>query len=645
MDSSPDAPVFTRYTVVLRCPSSARFLPEQGQEMTVPAFPETNGPVVARLRTLWVDEGFETPTPRELWIEVTLQTPSLDKATSIATAVARFAASSLAFTANVQSGTPEVHVAFDSSPTATKREFLEVFLPAERGLLREGRMVKTDEYSLVLQGLLNSSESSRVSRALHHYELALRYWYIGGEYLALAHLYMAVEALTKAVLRRECQSRNLSEAELARANGIDPDDPERPRWHPALESWARRELIFRGDATTYDSARSASDGVEHGFMELNEVHERAMASTEQTFRYVRLAILELIGLSPDDHRELAERYPRDVASLRKIVRGYLLGEADELAAPDQEYPYVEWSSSIRSLTREGDTFTAQFNEKFTVRCAEGLSFQGSSFEARGRLEPGQEAAVPIDIHVEHVPADPHGEKKKMALESLTAASRLATALSANGLQAGMPPLKSIAFGMFGEEVSLFEAIHLLLTSERSVEAIVLLDRLLEMTCLSEIIAAEGEGAAIRLRLDALSRERDLFGGDEVERHFETQSQELLAAAATLGIDVPASSLNVKDSAFYMRNERDILFCREVAKTDDLAVKLHTETDENGAQFLRTTVVDPVLWLNTAGLALDALLTCIDSLARHIGWDYDEGEAGRLRGVVDDLSSTPDDARG
>jgi hypothetical protein len=58
--------------------------------------------------------------------------------------------------------------------------------------------------------------------------------------------------------------------EFARALGITveqkrPGDPN-PRWRQALRSWALRELVFQGDRSAYDAARTATDGYEHGFL-------------------------------------------------------------------------------------------------------------------------------------------------------------------------------------------------------------------------------------------------------------------------------------------------------------------------------------------------------------------------------------------
>jgi hypothetical protein len=131
-----EAPEQRTFIIVLRAPSSARFKPEEGQEIFLPNLPGIAGTVRLRLRTRWVDEGFEAPIPRELWIEALGPAPSLDEAVSKFSAAGRLLATLLAFCANAAVGTPEVHIAYDASAGRTEREFLEVFLPDERATPR-----------------------------------------------------------------------------------------------------------------------------------------------------------------------------------------------------------------------------------------------------------------------------------------------------------------------------------------------------------------------------------------------------------------------------------------------------------------------------------------------------------------------------
>jgi hypothetical protein len=104
---------------------------------------------------------------------------------------------------------------------------------------------------------------------------ALRYWYLGGEWLALSHLWMAGEALTQALINYEARRRGIDQEGLADALGISLDDPDR-RWKLALKHETRRALIFRGDDDTYSTASKGRNRLEHGFMGIDEVAAHAV---------------------------------------------------------------------------------------------------------------------------------------------------------------------------------------------------------------------------------------------------------------------------------------------------------------------------------------------------------------------------------
>src|SRR5204863_9233306 len=107
------------------------------------------------------------------------------------------------------------HLAYDATPELSEHEFMEVFLADQRGLPTEGRRIDPELLNGFIAALAPHSEWKRLTRALGHYELALRSWFLGGEALSLAHLFIAAENLTKSALRAECQRRALSEEVLA----------------------------------------------------------------------------------------------------------------------------------------------------------------------------------------------------------------------------------------------------------------------------------------------------------------------------------------------------------------------------------------------------------------------------------------------
>ena len=150
-----------------------------------------------RTFTRWVDvNGKELP--RELITEVRGRAGSLDDAAAKFATIARPIATMAGFVANVRVGPLELHLAYDCTPSSEDREFLETFIPDEQGLVSPGRIIPRHLMEAACAAFVTlATDSPRVSRALRQYELALREWYVGGEWLALNHLWIAAENLTR----------------------------------------------------------------------------------------------------------------------------------------------------------------------------------------------------------------------------------------------------------------------------------------------------------------------------------------------------------------------------------------------------------------------------------------------------------------
>ncbi len=319
---------WSEYVVVLRAPSSARFLPEEGMELNVKA--PTLGLEHVRVRafTRWADENGQQ-LPRELIIEVRGAAPSLGEAAARFAALARPIATLAGFVANVRVGALEVHLAYDCTAGKEERPFMETFLPDERGAVSEGRIIRLHLMEATSLAFITlNSDAGRIARALRHYELALREWYIGGEWLALNHLWITAENLTKAVIQRTLSKRGITAKELAQEHSLVTDDPHRPRWKDLLGARVRERAIFAGDTVTYRTAKDASDGIEHGIWELDKVAAHALKSADKTFEYIRRTLVDLLGLEPALADELVGIKPKDVQSLRKVARGRLIGAGD-----------------------------------------------------------------------------------------------------------------------------------------------------------------------------------------------------------------------------------------------------------------------------------------------------------------------------
>lgn len=163
-------------------------------------------------------------------------------------------------------------------------------------------------------------------------ELALREWYIGGEWLALGHLWIAVENLTEAVLRQTKVELSKSDKDLAEMLDVVTDDPNRPRWQQIMREQIREQVIFDGDHDAYVTAKKASDGLEHGFLELDEIARRAIDSADITFTCVRWTIIGLLDLPRAVSTELMEVKPKDVQSTRKSS---VVGSSEPPLPPQQ----------------------------------------------------------------------------------------------------------------------------------------------------------------------------------------------------------------------------------------------------------------------------------------------------------------------
>jgi len=444
VESHDDASLLQQrtYVVVLRARAAARFLPNEGFEASFDDVPRCNGTVRTRLRTRWVDEGHDAPLPRELWIEARGPAPSLDDAVTMFGSSGRFFGNLLAFTTNTAVETPEVHVGFDATDGNEEREFLEVFVPDQRGHPSEGKIVRTEELKEVFEAInrLGHDDARRMDRAIQQYGLALRNWYFGAEWLSLAHLYIAAETLTDLVIDDACRRQNLDQAGVAAGLNIDAGDPSKVRHD--LEVWARREVIFAGDLSTYRDARYASDGIEHGFLDLSEVNRRAKAITATAFRHLRRAVLQLLGISLSEFAELHDRPPRDVKSLRKMIRGHFVGDGSDPAPAGQEYPLLEWNSRVSAARWEEDKLKIDFEERFTVRCAAPYVFRGEAIEVRGREEPGADPlalTAVAEVRGETIPA---GSSSPLATTPTIAARSTNTRITTR--RRGVSPICSAA---------------------------------------------------------------------------------------------------------------------------------------------------------------------------------------------------------
>jgi len=366
--------------VVARTHGSAIFLPDESFSLNCTS---SNGEsFTLRFATSYHDEGFDVPVPRNFWVEARGPAPNLDSAVELFGNTALEISALIALAANASMGFLEVELAFDVTPELDEHDFLQSFLPDSPRNLVPGRRIDMEVLEAIVRALTNHPERDRLNRATTQYVEALSSWRLGYEITCLAHLYMGVEAVTKAVFREYLRKMDKSEHKIVEEWGISNSDKLKRR--KEIEGQARRRLVFQGDAECARKARSVSDGFEHGFSDFGKMRKPARETIVQTAEYLRRAILETLGIEKKLlDRALSEDYrgPRGPLALVRYLRGTLTGHPEQLAAEGELYPIMNWRSSLRTIQiGENGKYSFRPNETLTGKFGAGVQLKIRRFE-------------------------------------------------------------------------------------------------------------------------------------------------------------------------------------------------------------------------------------------------------------------------
>jgi hypothetical protein len=196
---------------------------------------------------------------------------------------------------------------------------------------------------------------------------------------------MGVEALTKAVARYRQTNTELSDEEFAKKIGINVEKFDTAKsLQIEILSKVRSDILFKGDIECHRKAKQASDGLEHGFLPYDEIHNSAVKVRDQTASYLRESIIELLDLDEDVksfYMDKTKNKPLGNWPVVKYIRGHLIGESNDLATEKSQYPILSWKSKMKSFNQsETGDYTISFDEKWTPRLGSDIKFQPQSFE-------------------------------------------------------------------------------------------------------------------------------------------------------------------------------------------------------------------------------------------------------------------------
>ena len=187
----------------------------------------------------------------------------LDDAVSRAATLATSLVPLISFAVNAFVDLPVAHVAYEGSPGRTSRRYWQADVPL--GAEIPGGLADLFDLNSCFRCCTTFSRTrsrdvwlGRSASTTPHSETGPRRASLSPWLTSTP----ALEALGPAVERAERQRLGLAD-ERAHAvhRGVDVG---KSNWKGVLLGWVRRDVICQGDKPTYDTARKATDGLEHG---------------------------------------------------------------------------------------------------------------------------------------------------------------------------------------------------------------------------------------------------------------------------------------------------------------------------------------------------------------------------------------------
>jgi hypothetical protein len=367
------------YVVILRAQSGVR-LPKD-DALIVRRLPTDVGPVDVLFKTRLTSVAqFSKPVPMGLVVEVRGMASSLGEAIPAFASAAQGITPLLAMMGNSQIDDLAPEIAWEVTPGVNERAFFQQHLVEERLLMVARRKLTGDAILRFLQAVATHPDAERIRRTMAQYHQALQNWEPGREILALAHLWMGVEALTPVVLRAELSRLGIDRTALLAQWGVTQKQ---------LDSQVRLRLILKGDQDLYRKAKAASDGFEHGYLRVAEIKANSDAVRKDVANHLRESLLAQLQIDATD-RDVFSKPPYDSPGhLRtvKYLRGKLIGTGEQLARANQAYPIMHWTTTFFEIPNDSpDDVSFKFSETFTPRLAPGIAFRPESLAVWGGQE-------------------------------------------------------------------------------------------------------------------------------------------------------------------------------------------------------------------------------------------------------------------
>ena len=352
-----------RFVVALRSLSAVRLERDtefRGQ-MTTPF-----GIATVVVRTAY--EAYGTGVvPRWLWLEVELDAPTLEAARAVATNTSEHMGSVLSVTMNAAVEHFLPTVAFDITPGALEHQYWQFETAPAVGLPRKARVLNAPNAVRVLTAYEGHPWRGSIDRSLASYREALIDLVPGRWLMSAAHAWMGMEALKRAAVEVELDSRRLTRAQLAAAWRVTTR---------VLDNEGRRRLLFPGRGQLHDRCRDLSNDFEHAETRVDPLQFAAQKDAASIVGLLRRQLVRLIFYPQRVPRSLVVRglaKPFPSAELQRQLHTVLLGEVANLAPPEFQYPHIDVVTVPLGVTYTADArYALQAQSNFVPRFGPGV---------------------------------------------------------------------------------------------------------------------------------------------------------------------------------------------------------------------------------------------------------------------------------
>lgn len=355
--------------------AASNMLIREGETISVNFILDGN-PIQLAFRTRYLNLGFSSNVPGDLWLDAQGSEETLDLAAARFTNAGRTIGEIISIATNAAIAPIEAEVIFETTPGKSSRQYLQRFVAAEKPALTS-RFVNISATVELIEKIATHTERARLLLGITHYCEALRTWRMGNEVPAISHLFVGAEAMKVVCLRQELQRTNLTRDQLAHHWGFDINRSMTKDQY--LELNAQIRLVFNNDYEVYKTVKKISDAVEHGLETFGSLYQPAGRNLVLTAKYLRESIMRTSSIS-DAHFNIlmGQKFdkPRGQSGHDHYMRATMNGDKEESAAPGEAYPYCEWVHNIQEFAFDAvqDKYVFKPKHTFTARIADGFSF-------------------------------------------------------------------------------------------------------------------------------------------------------------------------------------------------------------------------------------------------------------------------------